>query len=162
MIITIQGRFLSKRVAGSDLRFRATCLIYLHPHPGIQPLRHMCNCWNLLFLSYTFHLKTFCFIFDTSVNWPFFLKIVIYLLFPLDFLQMMDDTLSWYLVLLWSEKVIISSTETIWLWRIGGKCAIPCLNGVSTFRQDCQISRRLQTGILHIVSRFFLHPLKAP
>ena len=75
----------------------------------------------------------------------------------------MDDTLSWYLVLPWSEKVIISSTETIWLWRIGGKCAIPCLNRVRTFSQDCQVSRRLQAGILHIVSlTVFPPPTESP
>ena len=74
----------------------------------------------------------------------------------------MDDILFWYLVLPWSEKVIISSTETLWLWRIGGKCAIPCLNRVRT-RQDCQISRRLQAGILHIVSlTVFPPPTESP
>ena len=75
----------------------------------------------------------------------------------------MDDTLSWYLVLPWSEKVIISSAETIWLWRIGGKCAIPCLNRVRTFSQDCQVSRRLQARILHIVSlTVFPPPTESP
>ena len=37
------------------------------------------------------------------------------------------------------------------------------VNRVSTFRQDCQISRRLQTGIVHIVSlTVFPPPTESP
>lgn len=76
----------------------------------------------LIVQTYSFYIihliwRHFVSFFGVSVIQPFSLKIVIYLLFFLLDFPMLSDTLSWYLVLPWSENVVFSNTAAIWLWR---------------------------------------------
>ena len=114
MITIIQGRFLSKRAAGSNLWFRRTCLTVLNSFYLIHFIWRILS--HFLLLLWPSPLSEDCNLFTFFSAW-----------FSLH--------VGWYFilifVLLWSENVIFSNTVTIWLWRVAGKrCATYCSAGL--------------------------------